>query len=1102
MDFDLDTIALGIRGRDETGTVIAGPVVVRGERIEIAGRSVVTAEDRLVESVADTVAIGVFKTISGTVVFGLGIDARPVLDSHGGVVVARCGVGASRATAEVTGAIVVGGGSIVIAGRGIGASAATGVLTGPVVERSRHGRVAGRRVGTTRRLDLVAQAIVVGVVETAPIAIQIVRSIQVFRIEAGDGEGGIRVIVARPLLEAARTGFEFTVVVRVAEVARERQFTTRTGHRTGTTTVDAAVHEEFGNGRVIVVGGGIAAARGEVTHLRTEDRRGRVVVAGDGNHAARAGQVFAGSIVEVGTGREVAGPVVGTSAIQARTIVVGRLGLVVDGHRVGTSTEFTGTIVGQRRRGIVVRRGIRTADAGLPFTAAVVLGGRRVVVARGRRRTAGHLEGIAHPVPIVVLQAVAEAVVFGCRIGAGTVVGIGLRIEVAGVGIHTARIEAGPVIGRGVVVKVVGGRVRATAIGAAAVVHVGAGREVVRRSIRAPEIFAIAAGQRGRRIVVVGRRVGTSGAGLVVTDHTAIGGIRVVIARTGHEASGHLIGIAHPVSIGILEAVAVAVHAGRGRVGTAAIVGVGVAVEVAGGVIRTSEVGTGAIVRVGRRIEVRGRGVQASEVDAVRIRIGLGVVVVRLRVRTSCEDTGAVVRIGVRVVVVRSRIHATEIDAIGVHIGLGIVVVGLGVGTTAERAAAVVDIGTGIVVVRSRVGAAQVLAEVAVRDEGPGVVIVRLGIVTARTGQVFAGTVVIRGTGVVAGEPIGAARHLEGVADAITVGVGQAVPIAVILVRLVEVHGVQTAAVVGQREGVVVARRLVGTSEEFTGAIVEGGVRVVVRRVGVRTTGHHTGTIVDGRQRIVVAGIGIRAAGEDAGAVVVGGIRVVVLSTGNRATEDDTGTVVEVGLGVVVLGVGVRTTEVDAGSIVGVGRGVIIEGCRVGTAAELTGTVVLGGGSVVVVRSGIRTASSHTGTVIVNGRGVIVVRRRIRATTGRTGITRHISRGEAARHAQVVGTVAVDKDLVVEQAGHLACRRELTEQHRQVIAGNAVGIDVGDEPGTAGRIVHEDLSPTVESDDPILTGALGTLDGPFSGTGVRCALDADGHPRVKREVRE
>ena len=129
MDFHLHTIALGIRGRDETGAVVTGSIVVRGERIEIAGRSIVTAEDRLVEGVTDAVSIGVLKTIAVTVVFRLGIDTRSILDGQGGVVVARCRIGTTRTADEITGAIVVSGGGVVVAGRGIGTSSTTGILT-------------------------------------------------------------------------------------------------------------------------------------------------------------------------------------------------------------------------------------------------------------------------------------------------------------------------------------------------------------------------------------------------------------------------------------------------------------------------------------------------------------------------------------------------------------------------------------------------------------------------------------------------------------------------------------------------------------------------------------------------------------------------------------------------------------------------------------------------------------------------------------------------------------------------------------------------------------------------------------------------------------
>ena len=96
----------------------------------------------------------------------------------------------------------------------------------------------------------------------------------------------------------------------------------------------------------------------------------------------------------------------------------------------------------------------------------------------------------------------------------------------------------------------------------------------------------------------------------------------------------------------------------------------------------------------------------------------------------------------------------------------------------------------------------------------------------------------------------------------------------------------------------------------------------------------------------------------------------------------------------------------------------------------------------------------------------------------------------------------MDEDLVVERAGEVAGRGELAEQNLEVVAGDAVGVDVGHEPSAAHRIVHHDIPTGLEAEDPVLIGALGALHGPLSCCGIGRALDADGQPGVVGEVRE
>ncbi len=614
--------------------------------------------------------------------------------------------------------------------------------------------------------------------------------------------------------------------------------------------------------------------------------------------------------------------------------------------------------------------------------------------------------------------------------------------------------------------------------------------------------MAIATGQGGGGVIVVRCWIRATCARAVVTDHPSIGCIGIVVASTGDQTAGHLIGVAHPIAIRVQQAGAIAVQTGGRRISAAAVIAIGRGIVVTGVRIGTAQVGTRTIVLVGPCIVIGRRFIHAAQVNTVGVGVGLGVVVVRFRIRATREDARAIIGIGRRIVVVGGRVDTTEVNAVGIHIGLGVVVVGLRVRATAELARAIIGICAGIIVVRCRIGAAEVFAEVIVGDERSGLVVVGCRVRTSSAGQVLTGAVLIGSAEVIAGHHVGTARHLKGIANAITIGIGHAIAIAVVFGRLKKVFGIGAGAVIGHCARVKVASRVVRTTQERTRSVVEGGVGVVIARFGVGATGHHTRAIVDRCQRIVVAGVGIGATGENAGAIVVRRIGVVILRTRNGTSHDHAGSVVEVGQGIKVLGVRVGATEENAGAVIGIGRGIVVESALIGTPTEQAAAVVHVCCSVVIVRSRFRAARCFARAVVIGGIGVVVVCTGIRTTASRSRRSSEVCRGETGRHPQVRGSVTVDEDLVVQRAADLPCRGELTEQHLLVGTGDTVGVNVGHKPSATRGVVHQNLTATVKSNDPILIGALRTLNGAFSSRGIGRAVDADGHPTVVSQVWE
>ena len=142
--------------------------------------------------------------------------------------------------------------------------------------------------------------------------------------------------------------------------------------------------------------------------------------------------------------------------------------------------------------------------AGTIVTTAIVLGHDRIVVAGPGVRASTEFILITDTVTIGIVVADTVTIHIGRRrIGAGTVLDVGLRIVDAGRRIKAPPIDAAAIVHRGKDLEVQGRWVHTTEVNAGAVLVVGAGIEVVRRAGGA------AGGQAGpivhvRRLVIVG----------------------------------------------------------------------------------------------------------------------------------------------------------------------------------------------------------------------------------------------------------------------------------------------------------------------------------------------------------------------------------------------------------------------------------------------------------------------------------------------------------------------------------------------------------------------------------------------------------------------
>ena len=580
--------------------------------------------------------------------------------------------------------------------------------------------------------------------------------------------------------------------------------------------------------------------------------------------------------------------------------------------------------------------------------------------------------------------------------------------------------------------------------------HAGEGAGGVVHHALEPEAIAVDVG------VVVQTRQGGGpihGAGAVVTAAIVLRHGRVVVAGRGIRASAEFILVADPVAIGVVEADTVTIDVGGRRVGTGAVLEVGVGVVVAGRRIETASIETGAVVHRGEDLEVEGRRVRAAGVNAGTVLVvGAGIEVVRRAVGATGVQAGPVVHVCRLIIVGRAGIDAPPVLAGGVvDVGTGVVVHGVRIQAAREEARAVVVVGTGIEVGCRRVGTTGVQARAVVLVG----VRIEVGGGSVRAAFEDAGTVVVIGRRIVV-DRIGVRAAGEQAGAVIHVGIG------------IEVGGDRNRA-----------------PEVLTGAVVLVGLGVVVVRLRVRAAEVHAAPVVGVGRGVEVVRDRVRAAVVDAGAVVVVGGRVVVRSVRIRAAAEDARAVALVGVRVVVVGRRVGATRNDAGAVVDVGLGVVVQGVRIGAPAEFTGAVVVVGISVEVVGGGVRAPA-----------GVVAARAH---DLGELGLAESL-RSEGEGRTLLIAPIAEREDLHRQGAADHAVRGKLGHQHTEVCIRHTVEVGGRHKPGSAHRVVHADFTASVEAGDPVLVRALGALDGAVAGR--RRAVQTDGHPAVVGDLRE
>ena len=401
---------------------------------------------------------------------------------------------------------------------------------------------------------------------------------------------------------------------------------------------------------------------------------------------------------------------------------------------------------------------------------------------------------------------------------------------------------------------------------------------------------------------------------------------------------------------------------------------------------------------------------------------------------------------------------------------------------------------------------------------------------------------------VVTGRSIGASRNFEFVAYAITVGISQAVAIAVVACfrsvsfavarafrdarasahsALIELEA--RTVVVGSRS-VVVARRGIGASGQFklvahtiavgiheavafavVASISVGarsvfvcGVCVVVTRRGVLTScdfkfvaytvfvGVHEAVSV-----AVVAGIGVGAR-----SVAICSIGVVVARFGVLTTSDFKLVAHTVAVGIVeAISVAVIAGFWSVSFAVACAFRDAIASAYAALVELEARAVIIGCFGVVVARLRIGTACDFE--LVADSVAVCVIEARAFAVVSFVGVfTRlgstwcYASVFEVEEDAVVVVRISVDEDLHVQRSGEHAVGGDLSEEYLLVVSSYAVGVSVEDEPTASDGVIDGEVTTCFEVVAPWVEGRSDGVDVSF--TSCCCFRQANGYIRVVR----
>ena len=494
---------------------------------------------------------------------------------------------------------------------------------------------------------LVTRSVAVGVVETDPVAIDVVHTVEVNRVLAGA-----------------------VLVVGLSEVV--------TGLSFRTTADDTGAIVDVG-ASVVVVGNRVRATRARTVIVRG----GSVIVVGafvstTGNLVLVTHSVTV-SIVQALTVTVDVVHTVDVTGVNAERVVriSKRVVVIVTGLGIGAALGFVlvadSVAVGIVQALTITIHVVDSINVNRVRAGSIVVRGSSAVVTGGFVGTTGDLILVTHSVAIRIVVAVA------------------VTIQVGGATVHIDRVLAEAVVRVREITGITGFRVstpfRLIGIAdAVAVIVVRVDRTVcIARltGVVCENTGAIIDG--GSRIVVTGVSGSTTSASQVLTGTVIIRGGSVIVTGSAVLAAPNLIFVAHEVAISVIQAVSIAVdrvvRVAVG-VGTAVVIIRGRSVIVTGCFIRT----TGHFVFIANAIAVRVIQAIAITVQVIGSRVRAGAVVIR----GSC-------------IIVASRLIRTArnfilvADAIGVCV-VQAVAVTVEIGGFRVRAAVIVQSGCGVVV--------------------------------------------------------------------------------------------------------------------------------------------------------------------------------------------------------------------------------------------------------------------------------------------------------------------------------------------------------------------------------------------------------------------